>query len=153
MALLFYIAWNMLFIWLYIGILSKYCTDENIARYLYEKCLIICTLLTSFLLKKIILRSWCELRVSLCLSMLIQMLLYHGLRFWDGKTHCTVVPAYHTPFWCHLKWWSEYVALGGHVCVSYLCSISELVLSFSIFITNNGNDNRYSLVGEVFWIS
>lgn len=53
MALLFYIAWNMWFIWLYTGILSKYYTDENIARYLFKKCLIISTLLTSFLLKKI----------------------------------------------------------------------------------------------------
>ena len=49
MALLFHIAWNMWFVWLYIGILSKYYADENIARYLCEKCLIICTLLTSFL--------------------------------------------------------------------------------------------------------
>jgi hypothetical protein len=67
------------------------------------------------------LQSWCLVRDSLCLSMLNQMLLYHGLRFWDGKKTVYCGPAYHTPFWCCLKWWNECVALGGYVCVSYLC--------------------------------
>ena len=54
MALLFYIAWNMWFIWLHIGILSKYYIIQmkNIARYLCKKGLIVRTLLTSFMLKK-----------------------------------------------------------------------------------------------------